>query len=727
MDANNGQLELARTIIERTGHSLFLTGKAGTGKTTFLKELVASSRKRMIVTAPTGIAAINAGGVTLHSFFQLDFGPFVPGAVTKSSAAKPRHSFGKQKIKMIRGLDLLVIDEISMVRADVLDAVDAVLRRFRDRNAPFGGIQLLLIGDLQQLPPVVVDSERKILEANYSSPYFFSSHALGELDYVTIELTKVFRQNDEKFLSLLNAVRENRVDSSIIQALNSRHLPGFNPDDSERYIRLTTHNRMADEINSCRMEQLPGKPYVFEAKIEGNFPESSFPVPQFLTLKEGAQVMFVKNDTGQERLFFNGMLGTITSIDEDGVYVMPAYGDHPIAVEQAEWKNVKYEIDEDKNEIKEKSDGVFRQLPLKPAWAITIHKSQGLTFEKAIIDAALSFTHGQTYVALSRCRNLKGLVLDRPISQSSIICDPTVAGFIKSHVEQEISSENIDALSHAYYINLIGEMFNFRPLFNMLEGVERLLKENFVRVYPTFVAEFSQKIDTYREELAGVGQRFQVRILQLDREANGEDNNPKLLQRVKDAAAYFEKKITDLSTLISNIPADHDNKSVKNKMRDRIEMIEDFLAVKSSLLTTFVIEDFSIELYHDMKARGALRNTSKSKNSHVEIQSQFSQDNLHPILFDTLSAWRRSKANELNVPAFTIAYTKTLLAVSNYLPVSYDELGRLPGVGPAMIKKFGDEILDIVDSFVNRYADNIERLPIPQSKKKQRKHKTVKG
>ena len=397
---SNKQLELARKIIEETDSSLFLTGKAGTGKTTFLHQLRTMSRKRMIVAAPTGIAAINAGGVTLHSFFQLDFGPYIPGI--KRSGDRRSQSFRKEKIRIIRGLDLLVIDEVSMVRSDMLDAVDAVLRRYREHNLPFGGVQLLLIGDLQQLPPVVTEAERPLLATHYASPYFFDSHALQSLDYVTLELEKVYRQSDRDFLEMLNAVRDNKADAETLRRLNERHIPDFNPDDSEGYVRLTTHNRFADKINAERMECLAGPSYIYDAKIQGTFPESSYPADPHLELRKGAQVMFIKNDVGAERRFFNGMLGQVTDLDNEKVVVTTVDTGDEIVVTPMLWENLTYKVNEQSKEIEEKIDGTYSQMPLKPAWAITIHKSQGLTFDRAIIDVDMSFTHGQTYVALSR-------------------------------------------------------------------------------------------------------------------------------------------------------------------------------------------------------------------------------------------------------------------------------------------------------------------------------------
>ncbi len=647
----NDRLELAAKIIEKTGCSLFLTGKAGTGKTTFLRNLRASSRKRMVVTAPTGIAAINAGGMTLHSFFQLDFGPFVPGARRDS---RNRHSmaFSKEKIRIIRGLDLLVIDEISMVRSDMLDAVDDVLRRFRDRTLPFGGVQLLLIGDLQQLPPVVIDSEREILRANYRSPYFFDSHALSQLDYLTLELQTVYRQSDPEFLGLLNSVRDNKADMSVLERLNSRYIPGFNPADSEGYVRLTTHNRMANEINRARLDELQSPAYTFRASIQGNFPESSYPAEPYLELKEGAQVMFIKNDTGMDRRFFNGMLGRVTAIDEEGVTVTPADSDEPINVEPMEWENVRFIVNEETKEITEQREGVFRQLPLKTAWAITIHKSQGLTFDRAIIDATSSFTHGQTYVALSRCRSLEGMVLERPIPPSAIINDPTVTQFMDMHTGRGIDNGTIETLSHRYYLHLAESMFNFKPVISALEGVNRMLQENFLKLYPSKVQELMSGTEELQGSMIGIGERFIQQIRQIDaRTPVGLSVNPQLTQRIKDASRYFLGHLRRLRELVSEIPTEHDNRKVSQKLAERMELFESMTGICDTLLETFAEEDFSIESYLEIKARGAFRTEQKKKKrrSQKESETEHTTDELHPGVVEKKRKPQPSKGDSVRM------------------------------------------------------------------------------
>ena len=410
MERNN-ELLTAWDFVENTGRSIFLTGKAGTGKTTFLKTVMQQSRKRPIVVAPTGVAAINAGGVTIHSFFQLPFSPYVPGAKVES-----KFDFSKEKRKIIASIDLLIIDEISMVRADLLDAIDAVLRRFRDHNLPFGGVQLLLIGDLAQLTPVVTPEDERLLKPYYDTPYFFGSKALQQIDYVTIQLEHVYRQQDESFIQILNEVRNGHPSAETLEKLNSRAILNsqFSIPNSQLAIRLTTHNHLANYYNESELQKLPGRSYHYHAEISGTFPDYSYPTAETLELKVGAQVMFVKNDPSGERLYYNGRIGRVMEASEKHLTVYCEGDANAIEVEPLEWENTRYTLNEVTREIESEVQGTFKQLPLRLAWAITIHKSQGLTFDHAIIDANQSFAPGQVYVALSRCRTLEGLVLATP-------------------------------------------------------------------------------------------------------------------------------------------------------------------------------------------------------------------------------------------------------------------------------------------------------------------------
>lgn len=424
MERGNFELDVARFIVEKTDMSLFLTGKAGTGKTTFLREVVRYTKKKCIVLAPTGIAAVNAGAMTIHSFFQFGLGPFVQGVI------EPKSDFriNKSKLELIRHLQLLIIDEVSMVRADLMDHIDVELRRIRRNSKPFGGVQLLMIGDLQQLPPIAHGGEDELLRQYYKTLYFFSSAALKSMKYSCIELKNVYRQTDGHFIDILNHARNCTLTSQDISDLNARYIPGFSPKPEDGYIRLMTHNRQVDYINAAEMEKLDSKPYTFVAAVTGTFPEESYPTADSLTLKKGAQVMFIKNDP--ERRFINGTLGEVKSIDKNSIAVRLAESGTIIDVEPMEWQNIRYQFDEESKEISAKQIGRFKQYPLKAAWAITVHKSQGLTFDKAIIDVHAAFSPGQAYVALSRCRTLDGLVLSSPVSASVFMRDNAVDAYM---------------------------------------------------------------------------------------------------------------------------------------------------------------------------------------------------------------------------------------------------------------------------------------------------------
>ena len=372
---HNPELKLAFDFVQFTNRNIFLTGKAGTGKTTFLHNLKNTLFKRMIVVAPTGVAAINAGGVTIHSFFQMPFGPILPGRL-ESSENKFVQKFNKKKINIIRSLDLLVIDEISMVRADLLDGIDTVLRRYKNKTLPFGGVQLLMIGDLQQLAPVVKDNEWSMLRNYYETVFFFSSAAFKQSNAISIELKHIYRQQDNSFIKILNEIRNDKLSAESIKTLNERYQPGFSPDNDDGYITLTTHNANANKINEEQLKKVKSKTYTFEAEVNGQFPEHSFPVNQFLELKVGAQVMFVKNDSSPEKRYFNGKIGMITGFSGEIINVQCPEEDEPIAVTQETWENIRYSIDEKTKAIEEETMGSFIQHPLRLAWAITIHKSQ---------------------------------------------------------------------------------------------------------------------------------------------------------------------------------------------------------------------------------------------------------------------------------------------------------------------------------------------------------------
>lgn len=575
----NEELDMAWQLVENTGANVFLTGKAGTGKTTFLRELRRQSPKRMVVLAPTGIAAINAGGSTIHSFFQLPLSPYVPGA-SFGAKEKRRYQFGKVKRNILRTLDLLVIDEISMVRADLLDAVDSVMRRYRRHDRPFGGVQLLLIGDLQQLAPVVKDDEWEMMKQYYDTPYFFSSKALAMAPCQTIELQKVYRQQDSRFLALLNKIRENRADESTLAELNRRCVPGFVPPPDSDYIRLTTHNYQAQAVNDRELALLPGQAVTYRATVEGTFPENSFPADERLTIKEGAQVMFIKN--APDHSYYNGMIGTVVCAEDDCLRVRSRDSGEVIELEPAEWENTRYTLDESTKEITEAVEGVFRQYPLRLAWAITIHKSQGLTFEHAIIDASRSFAHGQTYVALSRCKSLEGLVLDAPLSREAVISDATVDTFISCAEANRPTPQTLNALQREYVAQTLDELFGFGALAQAVEQMTRTLSEHFYNRCHALLTEYTRAQQSVAV-MAGVAEKFgaQYRAILAKEPSAG---SSLLQERVHKAAAYFAGQLKPLAALLAKTRVETGNKTVRKQFDDRRATLADELSLKSRLL-----------------------------------------------------------------------------------------------------------------------------------------------
>ena len=466
----NPELELALQFIDKTDRNLFITGKAGTGKTTFLHQIKKESLKRMVIVAPTGVAAINAKGVTIHSFFQMPFGPILPNQIANTS--NEQRKFSKTKIDIIKSLDLIIIDEISMVRADLLDGIDQVMRRYKNRNKVFGGAQVLMIGDLQQLAPVVRPNEWSLLQQHYNTVYFFSAKAYQEANVVSIELKHIYRQKNEDFITILNEIRNDDLSEKSAKILNKRYNPHFSPSKEEGYITLTTHNRRADLINDSELNKLKIKSTFFQAEVSGKFNENAFPNSEKLALKIGAQVMFIKNDSSPEKRYFNGKIGIITDISRESVTVQCANEIDEIVTEKEVWDNINYSINEETKEIKEDIIGSFKQIPLRLAWAITIHKSQGLTFDKAVIDAEASFAHGQTYVALSRCTSLEGLVLKTPITSSAIINDQTVSLFNQGVEENTPDEQILMASEKEFQLNLISELFDYQ---SFLYPITRLI------------------------------------------------------------------------------------------------------------------------------------------------------------------------------------------------------------------------------------------------------------
>lgn len=614
MERNN-ELRTAWDFVENTGRSIFLTGKAGTGKTTFLKTVVEKSRKRPIVVAPTGVAAINAGGVTIHSFFQLPFSPYVPGAKVES-----KFDFSRDKRKIIASIDLLIIDEISMVRADLLDAIDAVLRRFRDHYQPFGDVQLMMIGDLAQLTPVMTPEDEQILKPYYDTPYFFGSKALQQTDYVTIQLEKVYRQQDISFVDILNQIRDGHPTQEALAQLNTRCQPSFIPRPEKPYIRLTTHNHLANYYNESELQKLPGRPFMFHADVKGTFPEYSYPTAETLVLKQGAQVMFVKNDPSANHLYYNGRIGRVIHVDQRKILVLCEGDQEAIEVEPLEWENARYTLNEVTREIETDIQGTFKQYPLRLAWAITIHKSQGLTFERAIIDANQSFAPGQVYVALSRCRSLEGLVLAAPLEMRAIINDERVDSYIaQQETEAQRSIEQLPTLKQEYERHLLLQLFDFRPLLYQQESMVRIFAEFFYHSQASLKHMHDQALSDLREHVINIANKWQQKILSMPFETLRDKD---FLERVKRSATYFGDMLSNILSKPLELTAkvETNNKQAKKRLDNALPEEQQTWLAHRTLLAKMAEQGFSVSSYLKVKQLStidALENTTpKTKRVH---------------------------------------------------------------------------------------------------------------
>lgn len=700
-DRHNNVFQMALEWVNQSNRNIFLTGKAGTGKTTFLRHIRDHSLKQTAVVAPTGVAAINAGGTTIHSFFQLPFSPFLPESAGHHEGATNRHTLlgkiklNRDRIKVLQQLELLIIDEISMVRCDVLDAIDAVLRHFRHKHAePFGGVQLLLIGDMYQLPPVTVEQERQLLSGSYNSPYFFDSRVMQQYPPVYLEFRKIYRQSDGRFIELLNQVRNNALTTAGLAMLEGLYQPAFRPDESDDHIILTTHNHKADKINAEALSKLPTARHQFFAKIEGEFSEKAYPADELLQLKEGARVMFIKNDKEKVRRYYNGKIGTVTRIEGDDIYVQCG-DEEEIEVQKESWENIRYSVDPANNQLEENVIGSFSQYPLRLAWAITIHKSQGLTFEKAVIDAGAAFASGQVYVALSRCTSLSGIILQSRITTNSLRTDETIARFSTNQQDNEQLLAQLRESKKAYQQGLLLELFDCVILARHINSVEKVITEagkDFNESTPAWKSELQQQV----LELADVAAKFRQHLQTHFAQPVLPEENPALQARLKDAAKFFLQRLADVREKLLACPAVTDSREQARKFNDSLKDLFVAVAEKIHLLKA-ITDGFTLAGFYETRKIFAV--PPFTFNAYATAAAESRVESPHPELHHQLRMQRNRFCDDTGLPVYMVANSKTIDEMASCLPQTEDELAMISGFGKAKVSRYGKAFLRIIREY----------------------------
>lgn len=624
---HTGEFDIAYRFITETNQNIFLTGKAGTGKTTFLKYLREHSLKKSVVAAPTGVAAINAHGVTLHSLFQLPLGIILPDSgkingiegSTKNHPLLSRIHYRKEKLDLFRSIELLIIDEASMVASYTVDAIDTILRYIRRcPTQSFGGVQILFIGDLYQLPPVIKKEEWEIIQNFYSSIFFFDSIVLRNNTPIIIELKEIFRQKDSEFIGILNGIRNNNLSEENLRKLNTRINPDFSPEEDEGYITLTTHNFQSDEINKRKLDVIPSSVHAFEAEITGDFPENIFPSDKVLKLKTGAQVMFLKNDT-EGKKYFNGKIGVVTDLDENYIKVRCKDEFNDIKVKKSEWQNIKYKINPDTKEITEEITGSFIQYPLRLAWAITIHKSQGLTFNKVIIDSERAFTTGQVYVALSRCTSLEGLILRTPINRNYLGAHEDFNLWQSENRNEDLSRLFIES-RQSFILEELQNIFTWNDWYQELHNLNNLLAENEEKLNIEAKSWISLLI-AKQKEIHEVAEKFKETIINLAIKNPLIEKNDHLQKRIIDGANYFSNEISKWEESFWNHPLSINSKGIAEDIDDELSVIigllEEILQRINYCRSGFTFDDY-IRRRKSFVRRKTIIKSSYSKNKSIK-------------------------------------------------------------------------------------------------------------
>ena len=714
---HNEIFDLAFRFVTETNETIFLTGKAGTGKTTFLKYLKENCTKNIVVAAPTGVAAINAGGVTLHSLFQLPFHPFLPTGTGKSELlAKAR--FNRQRQQLLRKMDLLVIDEISMVRADTMDAIDTLMRSVRrEHTLPFGGVQLLCIGDLYQLPPVAQRHEWNILQEYYASPFFFDSRVIKEQTPLLIELDIVYRQKEDSFVALLNKVRNNSMHPADFDELHLKFDPAFRPAHDENYITLTSHNNQADVINNRELQKILSPSYTYNAIIEDDFPESTYPAEGSLILKIGAQVMFLKNDTIQKR-YFNGKIGVVTSLDHEEIKV--ECDGVSITVMPETWENTRYILNRSDGKLEQETLGTFTQFPLRLAWAITIHKSQGLTFEKVMIDAGEAFSSGQVYVALSRCTSLDGIVLLSKIPAAAIYSNENISKGHDALTHKGSLADRFDGARQIFTQQLLERIFSFNEIDAAVNMLQLKIKEHKEKLNTEGLDWIEILANNFLADRT-IGLKFIQIAGGLMKQEPVIEKNEALQKRINDAASHFYPKISAFQQSVQRHP-------VITEHREVAVIIDEYLSqlLLSAHLANYYLqyakEHFSVTTFLKHKLQYAVPRLHITCYATGKTQSFSNLPNA--LLFEELKRWRNDLCERTGQPIYMVANQATLQEIATYLPSTKKDLTRLSGFGKAKADKYGDDILTFVENYCSANSIGTNMDAKAASSKKERKERT---
>ncbi|RZL50672.1 MAG: hypothetical protein EOP00_03185 [Pedobacter sp.] len=674
--------------IENTNKPIFLTGKAGTGKTTFLRHIRSTTKKNLAVVAPTAVAAINAGGATIHSFFQMPFGPILPPHQDESVFAEfSGKSFGPDKAKIIKHLDLLIIDEISMVRSDTIDYMDRALRFVKGNNRPFGGVQLLMIGDLYQLPPVF-QQDWHLLGKFYKGPYFFDSLIFREFSLLTFELNKVHRQSDPVFLAILNEIRNGAISENLLLKLNENHQHEPNAEELADHVTLTTHNPLVKKINEDRLSQLPGAIHTFKAKITGDFPKEAFPTEEELLLKAGAMVMFIKNDSSGKKQFYNGRTAKINSINGDNIHLTFLDDNSAFEATPETWENNKYTLSDTDQKVTQTSAGSFTQFPLRLAWAITIHKSQGLTFDKAVVDVAAAFAHGQTYVALSRCRNLEGLILKEKVDAKNIITDPSVSEFMAHAQQQDLNETLLTQLQARNEIEIVIDCFDFGSMSKSWDHLSQVLMA-IMPNEPIFLNKLKEITLLIHTKINPIGERF---IRQEIKTITGTLKIDALRDRLSKAAGYF---LPHLTTVYDELTAVHqlvNGAPFHTDYFPTINLLLEQVLIKISIFTSLPKVVSVPEI-----TNAILKETAKYKTlDNWKVQQVLENEIENPVLHHKLLDWRKLAATQKQVLGYHIISDQAMIDISSKLPKTLTQLAKIKNVGEGKATQYGDEILKLI-------------------------------